>query len=72
MATYRISEIVFHVEEDPVDGGYVAHALGQGITTRVESVAELERMIRDVARCHFGRREDRPTVIRLIRSSDTA
>jgi predicted RNase H-like HicB family nuclease len=66
MAKRRTSEIVFHVEEDPADGGYVAHALGQGITTQAESVAELKRMIRDAVRCHFDKTEDRPTVIRLI------
>lgn len=72
MAKRRISEIVFHVEEDPVDGGHVAHALGQGITTQAESVAELKRMIRDAVRCHFGKPEDRPAVIRLIQSSNAA
>jgi hypothetical protein len=66
MAKRRASEIVFQVEENPVDGGYVAHALGHGITTQAESLAELKRMIRDAVRCHFGKPEDRPRVIRLI------
>ncbi len=55
MAKRRMSEIVFQVEEDPVDGGYVAHALGHGITTQAESIAELKRMIRDAVRCHFDK-----------------
>ena len=61
-----MNEIVFHVEEDPVDGGYVAHALGQGITTQAESIPELKTMILDAVRCHFDKPEDRPRVIRLI------
>jgi len=72
MTKRRTREIVFHVEEDPVDGGYVGRALGHGITTQAESVAELKRMIREAVRCHFDKREDRPGVIRLIRSSDAA
>ena len=66
MAKRSMSEIVFQVEEDPVDGGYVAHALGHGITTQAESIAELKRMIRDAVRCHFDKPEDRPRAIRLI------
>lgn len=58
-------EIIFQVEEDPVDGGYVAHALGHGITTQAESVAELKEMIADAVRCHFDSPEDLPTVVRL-------
>jgi predicted RNase H-like HicB family nuclease len=64
-----MSEIVFQVEEDPLDGGYVAHALGHGITTQAESVVELRRMIRDAVRCHFDKPKDRRRVIRLIRGS---
>ena len=55
MSKRRMSKIVFHVEEDPVDGGYVAHALGHGITTQAETVAELKKMIRDAVRCHFDK-----------------
>jgi predicted RNase H-like HicB family nuclease len=66
MAKRKAREIVFQVEEDPVDGGYVAHALGYGITTQAESLAELKIMVRDAVRCHFDRPEDRPRLIRLI------
>jgi predicted RNase H-like HicB family nuclease len=66
MAKRRTSEIVFQVEEDDVDGGYVAHALGYGITTQAETIGELKRMIRDAVRCHFDKPEDRPKAIRLI------
>ena len=61
-----MNEIVFQVVEDPVDGGYVAQALGYGITTQAESVAELKAMVLDAVQCHFDKPEDRPKVIRLI------
>jgi hypothetical protein len=72
MAKRRTSEIVFQVEEDPVDGGYVAHALGHGITTQADSLAGLKRMVRDAVRCRFDRPEDRPPVIRLIFTREEA
>ena len=61
-----MSEIVFLVEEDAVDGGYVARALGQGITTQAETIPELKEMVLDAVRCHFDKPEDRPKVIRLL------
>lgn len=60
-----MTEIVFQVEEDAVDGGYVATALCAGITTQAETVPELKEMILDAVRCHFDRPEDMPHVIRL-------
>jgi predicted RNase H-like HicB family nuclease len=60
-----MSEIVFQIEEDPADGGWVARALGVGITTQAESLDELKTMIRDALRCHYDRLEDIPPVIRL-------
>jgi predicted RNase H-like HicB family nuclease len=60
-----MSEIIFVVEEDPIDGGFVARALGQGITTQAETVEELKRMILDAVHCHFDKPEDRPRLIRL-------
>jgi predicted RNase H-like HicB family nuclease len=60
-----MKEIVFQVEEDLVDGGWVASALGVGITTQADSIDELKDMIRDALKCHFDREEDIPPVIRL-------
>ena len=60
-----MKEIVFQVEEDPVDGGFVARALGHGITTQAETAEELKRMVADAVRCHFDSPEDMPKVIRL-------
>ena len=60
-----MKEIIFQIEEDPVDGGFVACALGHGITTQAESIPELKTMIVDAVRCHFDKPEDFPKVIRL-------
>ena len=60
-----MNEIIFQVEEDAVDGGYIATALGYGITTQAESIPELKEMILDAVQCHFDNPKDRPSVIRL-------
>lgn len=58
-------EIVFQVEEDSVDGGWVASAINAGITTQADTIDELKTMIRDALRCHFDEESDIPSVIRL-------
>ena len=60
-----MSEIIFEVREDEVDGGYVAVAMGHAIATQGESVAELRAMVRDAVRCHFGVEAEAPRMIRL-------
>ncbi len=60
-----MNEITFQIEEDPVDGGYVAQALGVGITTQAETIPELKAMILDAVRCHFDKPEGQPKVVRL-------
>ena len=37
-----MSEIIFEVTEDEVDGGYSASALGYGIHTQAETIAQRE------------------------------
>jgi predicted RNase H-like HicB family nuclease len=49
-----MTEIIFEVREDEVDGGYVATALGHSIATQGETLAEVREMVRDAVRCHFG------------------
>ena len=49
-----MSEIIFEVSEDEVDGGYVATALGHAIATQGDTIEELHTMVRDAVRCHFG------------------
>ena len=60
-----ISEIIFEVTEDEVDGGYNAQALGHAIFTQADSLEELRAMVKDAVACHFGDNVDRPGVIRL-------
>tara|TARA_R110002050_G_scaffold172470_3_gene304711 strand:- start:1138 stop:1410 length:273 start_codon:yes stop_codon:yes gene_type:complete len=62
-----MSEIIFEVSEDTVDGGYVATALGHGIATQGETLDELRGMVRDAVQCHFGDGVlgEMPKVIRL-------
>ena len=49
-----MSEIIFEVQEDEVDGGFVATALGYAIVTEGENLVELRAMVKDAVRCHFG------------------
>lgn len=62
-----MSEIIFEVQEDEMDGGYVATALGHGVVTRGDSLEELRRMVKDAVHCHFGDATpgSMPKVIRL-------
>jgi predicted RNase H-like HicB family nuclease len=50
-----------------MDGGFVATALGHGIVTQGDTLAELRKMVKDAVRCHFGDGVPgpMPTVIRL-------
>ena len=49
-----MSEIIFEVQQDEIDGGYVATALGHGIATQGETLEELRAMVKDAVHCHFG------------------
>jgi len=49
-----MSEIIFEVQEDEVDGGFVATALGHGIVTQGDTLEELREMVKDAVHCHFG------------------
>jgi predicted RNase H-like HicB family nuclease len=59
-----MTEIIFEVHEDDVDGGWTAHALGFGIHTEADSLDELRANVREAVDCYF---EDanRPRLIRL-------
>lgn len=59
-------EIIFEIQEDDVDGGFVAHARGFGIHTQAESIPELKVMIADAVRCHFDGEAETPQVIRSV------
>ena len=59
------TEIIFEVQEDTVDGGFNARALGHDIFTQGETVEEVRAMVKDAVTCHFGDAPERPRVIRL-------
>lgn len=42
-----MSEIIFEVREDEMDGGYTATALGHDIFNEAETLDELRHMVRD-------------------------
>ncbi len=60
-----MSEIIFEVQEDEVDGGYNAMALGYGIHTQGDSIAELRAMVKDAVDCYFDETMEAPQIIRL-------
>lgn len=60
-----MSEIIFEVREDEADGGYVASALGYGIHTQGETLAELRAMVKDAVQCYFDESMQPPAIIRL-------
>lgn len=53
-SVFLMSEIIFEVQEDEVDGGFVATALGHAIVTQGDTLDELRSMVRDAVNCHFG------------------
>lgn len=57
-------EIIFMVEEDEIEGGFTAQALGYGIFTEAETLEELRTMIQDAVHCSFDEAE-MPSIIRL-------
>jgi predicted RNase H-like HicB family nuclease len=60
-----MSEIIFEVREDEVDGGYTASALGCGIHTQGDTLEELRAMVRDAVRCYFDDEAAAPRIIPL-------
>ena len=48
-----LSEIIFEVSEDEVDGGYSASALEYGIHTEGETIDEVRSNVREAVECYF-------------------
>ena len=59
-----MTEIIFEVTEDELDGGYSASALGYGIHTQGESLDDVRRNVREAVDCYFDE-DSVPKVIRL-------
>ncbi len=60
-----MSEIIFEVREDEVDGGFNAMALGYGIHTQGDTLEELRSMVKDAVGCYFDDTMEAPRMIRL-------
>jgi predicted RNase H-like HicB family nuclease len=60
-----MSEIIFEVNDDEVDGGYSATALGYGICTQAETLDQLRTMVKDAVACYFDESNPAPKIIRL-------
>jgi len=58
-----LSEIIFEVSEDEIDGGYSASALGYGIHTEGETIDEVRHNVREAVDCYFDDGSARPGVI---------
>ena len=65
-----MSEIIFEVTEDEVDGGYSASAIGYGIHTQGDSMEEIRRNVREAIDCYFDETMERPGIIRLLAHLD--
>ena len=60
-----MTEIIFEVTEDEVDGGYSASALGYGIHTQGDSIGEIRTSVKEAVDCYFDEDTPRPKLIRL-------
>lgn len=60
-----MTEVIFEITEDEVDGGYSASALGYGIHTQGETLEEIRRNVKEAVGCYFDGSESRPRMIRL-------
>jgi predicted RNase H-like HicB family nuclease len=65
MGDASMSEIIFEVREDEVDGGYTAAALGYGIHTQADSLEELRAKVKEAVSCYFDEKMQSPKIIRL-------
>jgi predicted RNase H-like HicB family nuclease len=65
MIAGEMSEIIFEVREDEVEGGFSASALGVGINTEGETLEELRARVREAVDCFFDETMEAPSIIRL-------
>ena len=60
-----MTEIIFEVREDEVDGGCTASALGVGVHSQGDTLAELRANVKEAVDCYFDETMESPKVIRL-------
>jgi hypothetical protein len=49
----RMTEIIFEVHEDEIEGGFTASALGVGINTEGATLEQLRANVREAVDCYF-------------------
>ena len=52
-----MTEIIFEITEDEVDGGYSASALGYGIHAQGGSLEEIRHNVKEAVDCYFDEAE---------------
>ena len=60
-----MSEVIFEVREDDIDGGFTASALGYGIHTQADNIEELRKNVKEAVDCYFDETMEAPQIIRL-------
>lgn len=60
-----MSEIIFEVKQDEMDGGFTASALGYGIHTEGDTLEALRANVREAVGCYFDEKMSPPKIIRL-------
>ena len=60
-----MSEIIFEVREDEVDGGYTASALGVAIHTEGDTLEALRANVKEAVNCYYDETMVAPKIIRL-------
>ena len=60
-----MTEIIFEVTDDDMDGGYSASAPDYGIHTQGDSLDEIRRNVKEAVDCYFEEPVARPKLIRL-------
>ena len=58
-----MKELVF-LDEDALEGGYYAKAIGESIFTEADNIDELKKNIKEAVECHFDT-NNKPQYIRL-------
>ena len=58
-----MTEIIFIVGEDELDGGYFAKSLEYSICTEADEFESLKEAVKEAVNCHFD--DDQKRIIRL-------
>jgi hypothetical protein len=64
-SVWELVQALGRLKPQSVDGGFVAAALGHGITTEADTLTDLREMVKDAVQCHFHDAEQMPKIIRF-------